>query len=79
MGVLDSYDITQYMDLNDDERRFLNVYRRSPQELRDVLDKFMDGTPQEREEAGKIVHGIIEDLRAGESDTETVLKKWLSL
>lgn len=70
MSVLDGYDITQFMDLNEEERQFLEFYRRIPQELRDIIDKFMDGTPQERKEAGEIIYSMIDELKAQNEEAE---------
>ncbi len=63
MAAVEGFDITQYMDLNDEEREFLEFYRRCPQDIRDLLDKFMDGTPEERKEAGEIIYAMIDDLQ----------------
>lgn len=77
MGVLDMYDITQYMDLNDEERAFLEFYKKLPEPLQKVVVEFMDDDPAVRARAKVILDDVFGELKDGKGTIEEIVARKL--
>ncbi len=70
MSYENEFSIQDHMELTEEEQIFLNFYNNCSPDIRELLDKFMSGTPEEKAEAEAAIQAIVDDLRRKQEETE---------